>query len=45
MWVLAGFIEVFGVLYALSTVMRLSARNRLPQKRPPGVAPGMPVAS
>jgi len=47
MWVLAGFVEVFGVLYALSTVMRLSARNRLPQKRArqSESAEGMPVAS
>lgn len=28
MWVLAGFVEVFGLLYALSTMMRLSARGR-----------------
>lgn len=33
MWVLAGFIEVFGVLYALGTMMRLSAKNRLPEKK------------
>src|SRR5690606_6856681 len=47
MWVLAGFVEVFGVLYALSTVMRLSARNRLPQQQAPRRkgATGMPVAS
>ena len=44
MWVLAGFIEVFGVLYALSTVMRLSARNRLPQKRRPA-PPRVPAIS
>lgn len=35
MWVLAGFIEVFGVLYALNTMMRLSAKNRLPKKKRP----------
>lgn len=29
MWVLAGFVEVFGLLYALSTMMRLSERGRL----------------
>jgi len=29
MWVLAGFIEVFGLLYALATLMRLSGRKRL----------------
>ncbi len=29
MWVVAGLIEVFGLLYALSTLMRLSARGRL----------------
>ncbi|NYT35642.1 cytochrome c oxidase assembly protein [Allopusillimonas soli] len=33
MWVLAGFIEVFGLLFALSTLMRLSGKNRLPSKR------------
>ncbi len=33
MWVLAGFIEVFGTLYALGTVMRLSSKGRLPEKR------------
>lgn len=33
MWVLAGFIEVFGLLFALATLMRLSAKNRLPDKR------------
>ncbi|HRL21223.1 MAG TPA: cytochrome c oxidase assembly protein [Alcaligenes sp.] len=31
MWVLAGLVEVFGLLYALGTLMRLSARNRLPE--------------
>lgn len=46
MWVLAGFVEVFGVLYALSTVMRLSEKNRLPHKRKgQAAAPGVPVAS
>lgn len=33
MWVVAGFIEMFGLLYALSTLMRLSARGRLPERR------------
>ncbi len=33
MWVLAGLVEVFGLLYALGTLMRLSARNRLPESR------------
>jgi putative membrane protein len=33
MWVLAGMIEVFGLLFALSTFMRLSGKNRLPDKR------------
>jgi len=28
MWVLAGFVEVLGLLYALSTLMRLSGRRR-----------------
>lgn len=32
MWVLAGFIEVFGLLYALGTWMRLSEKGRLPDK-------------
>ena len=45
MWVLAGFIEVFGVLYALSTVMRLSARNRLPRRGERAVAASVPVVS
>lgn len=44
MWVLAGFIEVFGVLYALSTVMRLSSRNRLPQRSRRSAAVGLPAA-
>lgn len=33
MWVLAGFVEVFGLLFALATLMRLSAKNRLPNKK------------
>ncbi|MFA5487806.1 MAG: cytochrome c oxidase assembly protein [Candidimonas sp.] len=33
MWVLAGFVEVFGVLYALATMMRLSGKGRLPERR------------
>jgi len=33
MWVLAGFIEVFGLLYALGTVMRLSSNGRLKDVR------------
>lgn len=33
MWVLAGFIEVFGLLYALATLMRLSGKNRLPNRQ------------
>ncbi|WP_353146400.1 cytochrome c oxidase assembly protein [Pollutimonas bauzanensis] len=33
MWVLAGFVEVFGLLFALATLMRLSAKNRLPNKQ------------
>lgn len=32
MWVPAGLIETFGLLYALGTVMRLSDRNRLPPR-------------
>lgn len=33
MWVLAGFVEMFGLLYALSTLMRLSAKGRLPNRQ------------
>lgn len=33
MWVLAGFVEMFGLLYALSTLMRLSAKGRLPERK------------
>src|SRR3546814_18893623 len=33
MWVLAGFVEVFGLLFALATLMRPSARHRLPNKQ------------
>ncbi|HEX2519128.1 MAG TPA: cytochrome c oxidase assembly protein [Castellaniella sp.] len=33
MWVPAGLIEAFGLLYALGTLMRLSDRNRLPPPR------------
>src|SRR3546814_14157923 len=29
-WVLAGFVEVFGLLFSLATLMRRSARTRLP---------------
>ena len=36
MWVLAGFVEVFGLLFALATMMRLSGKGRLPEKRRPG---------
>jgi len=38
MWVLAGFIEVFGLLFALATLMRLSGKHRLPDKRNRGGA-------
>ncbi len=34
MWVLAGFVEMFGLLYALSTLMRLSGKGRLPNRVP-----------
>ncbi len=34
MWVFAGLVEVIGVLYALGTVLRLSAKNRLHLLRP-----------
>lgn len=33
MWVPAGMIEIFGLMFALATFMRLSARGRLPNKR------------
>ena len=33
MWVLAGFVEIFGLMFALATLMRLSARGRLPNKQ------------
>ncbi|MBV2179952.1 MAG: cytochrome c oxidase assembly protein [Castellaniella sp.] len=33
MWVPAGLIESFGLLYALGTLMRLSSRGRLPPRR------------
>lgn len=33
MWVLAGFIETFGLLFALGTMMRLSGKGRLPDRR------------
>lgn len=33
MWVLAGLVEVFGLMFALATFMRLSAKGRLPNKR------------
>ncbi len=33
MWVLAGFIETFGLLFALGSMMRLSGKGRLPDKR------------
>jgi putative membrane protein len=33
MWVLAGFIEVFGLLFALATMLRLSGKNRIPNKQ------------
>lgn len=40
MWVLAGMIETFGLLYALGTLMRLSDRGRLPERsRQPKAAP------
>jgi len=33
MWVPAGFVEVTGLMVALATLMRLSGKNRLPNKR------------
>jgi len=42
MWVLAGFVEVFGLLFALGTLMRLSGRGRLRDRRRPV---GVPVTA
>ncbi|TAL78896.1 MAG: cytochrome c oxidase assembly protein [Burkholderiaceae bacterium] len=33
MWVLAGFVEVAGLLFALGALMNLSSKGRLPNKR------------
>jgi putative membrane protein len=44
MWVLAGFVEVFGLLFAVATLMRLSGKNRLPDRRR-GPAPTVAPAS
>jgi putative membrane protein len=33
MWIPAGMVEVSGLMFALATVMRLSGKNRLPNKR------------
>src|SRR5690606_12421700 len=45
MWVLAGFIEVFGLLFALASLMRLSGKHRLPEKRRvPTAKPRRPAA-
>lgn len=33
MWIPAGFVEVTGLMLALATLMRLSGKNRLPNKR------------
>uniref|UniRef100_UPI0033424E7C cytochrome c oxidase assembly protein n=1 Tax=Castellaniella defragrans TaxID=75697 RepID=UPI0033424E7C len=43
MWVPAGLVETFGLLVALGTLMRLSGRNRLPQRprRPRPVSAGV----
>lgn len=43
MWVPAGFIEVFGLLFALSTMMRLSGKNRLPPRRRKSVGAERPT--
>lgn len=45
MWVLAGFIEVFGLLFALATLMRLSGKGRLPQKTLRAQAKGQAAAA
>ena len=45
MWVLAAFVEVFGVLFALQTYMRLSSRNRLSAWSRPASPPGPPTLS
>jgi putative membrane protein len=33
MWVLAGLVEVAGLMFALATLLRLSGKNRLPNKQ------------
>lgn len=45
MWILAAFVEVFGLLFALATLMRLSARNRLPNKQDKRRKAGAAVAA
>lgn len=44
MWILAGFVEVFGLLFALGTLMRLSGKGRLPGKIRSAVVPAVGVA-
>lgn len=44
MWILAGFVEVFGLLFALGTLMRLSGKGRLPGKNRPAPVPAIGVA-
>lgn len=44
MWILAGFVEVFGLLFALGTLMRLSGKGRLPGKNRPAPVPAVGVA-
>ncbi|MGB6007459.1 cytochrome c oxidase assembly protein [Castellaniella sp.] len=45
MWVPAGLIETFGLLYALGTLMRLSSRGRLPQPKRRAPQPSTRAAS
>lgn len=44
MWILAGFVEVFGLLFALGTLMRLSGKGRLPGKIMSAAVPAVGVA-
>ncbi|OXR50559.1 hypothetical protein PuT2_01440 [Pusillimonas sp. T2] len=44
MWILAGFVEVFGLLFALGTLMRLSGKGRLPGKIRSAAVPAVGVA-
>jgi putative membrane protein len=45
MWVPAGMIEVTGLMFALATLMRLSGKNRLPNKRARALARQRAIAA